>query len=157
MNATIRYGATVGAVLLISASLWSADKDLDAIQGTWRITAIKLAPPLDQMEPQFSAQYAKVRFVIKGDIVTSQSEGKPNGESARLQMDSRPRPKIINLVMKDEAGMEKSIKGVYSLDGDKLRICFGFETRPRKVHDKPTEESFLVELERVKSAPKIPK
>ncbi len=107
-------------------------KDLDALQGTWTVTALKL-----DGRKMSAGMLAGATVVVKGNRFTS------NGMSAvykgTLELNTSTRPHRLD--MKFDAGPEKGNTNlaIYKLDGDTWTMCIatrgtkrpsGFESKP---------------------------
>jgi uncharacterized protein (TIGR03067 family) len=67
-----------------------------------------------------------VRFIIRGDRITMTTNGENKSED-QYKLDPKARPKTIDLI--DKEGQQAL--GIYSLEGDKLRICWTEGGLPR--------------------------
>jgi uncharacterized protein (TIGR03067 family) len=106
------------ALLAFGVSLPAApvpDKkdDKDLIQGTWSFVSGERngEPAPDQVK--------SMKLTFKDDMVTPSTEKNP----AKFKLDTTKKPKEITLTI-TEGGQEKTIHGIYELDGDDLKICF---------------------------------
>jgi uncharacterized protein (TIGR03067 family) len=107
-------------VVAVGLALVAADKpdakkeDKDAIQGTWTF----VSGERNGEEPPDNVKSMKLTF--KGDMVTAVVGDKT--QEAKFTLDPSKKPKEISLTMKRD-GQERTVHGIYELDGDTLKIC----------------------------------
>ncbi len=146
----------------------SAQNDRAKLQGSWRLVTciqdgrvvpidlvkqiqidfrgdrMKLTPPLEIHERQVEGQKEKhVAFHI----------GEGSFEVV-YRLDPASRPKGIELT--DGIMPGQVVKGIYSLEGDRLRICVGLADRATDFTSKPGSKQSLFVLQRQKSATNTP-
>jgi uncharacterized protein (TIGR03067 family) len=136
--------------MMPSSAQAALDRELQQVQGRWRVTDIRIGQGWGEAEAQIRMTLQTIRLVINQDQVSAEIEGTPTGQAARLQVDSRPRPKVANLVTKNADGTEVVLKGIYSLEGGTLKFYFGFEARPAKFPNETGGQDLLITLEREK-------
>jgi uncharacterized protein (TIGR03067 family) len=114
-----RYGLTllaIGLVLVTSQARADDKEDKDKLQGEWlslkRESAGK-SPILTSDSPSYH------KFKFEGDKV-NYTCGKADDEGT-FAIDSSKQPKTIDWTASTSALME----GIYELDGDTLKMCFG--------------------------------
>ena len=119
--------------------------DRDALQGRWSVTM-----------PGPGGQETTLIWNIAGDSIAMQLIA-PDGTAeavlkARLELDPKARPKTFAIV--DSTGSDghpqKDNLGIYELDGDTLKLCYGTPGRPRPKDFKQGEAGppMLVSLKR---------
>jgi uncharacterized protein (TIGR03067 family) len=105
-----------------------AEKDLKAAQGAWQ-----LAELTTDAGPAPADRIKGVKFTIKDDKLTMDGlDGKPE---FTIKLDPSKKPKAIDLTLLDGAFKGKTTMGIYSLDGDTLKLCVG----NKEAKDRPTE------------------
>jgi len=114
-------------------------KDLDLLQGSWRITALETEGremPEEMLE--------EGRITIEGERFTSAGMGAEYGGTIALDASANPR----HLDMKFDAGHATGTTnlGIYELDGDRWRICLATHgtVRPSKF-DSTAGSGFVLE------------
>lgn len=134
------------ALLVLPAAVPAEDKkpdpkaDLAALKGKWKVAAVtfdgNVAKPDDRT------------LVIDGNSFTAYT-GDKKGRSLTFTVDPSKDPKHIDLTLKEQ---DQKAAGVYTLDGDKLTICYGEPgtARPKKFESKSGDKTFLLVLERIK-------
>ena len=118
-----------------------ADKDADKLQGTWTIVS-------SEEDGQPVAKLKGVTFTFAGEKVTMTQNGQEKKGTFKLDPDKKL--KEIDLT---EDGSGNSMKGIYSIDGDTLKLCFPSGRdgqRPSEFSGKKDAKSALVELKREK-------
>jgi len=101
----------------------SLQHDLDGIQGTWKIIALKSN---GQQSP--AEIVAVLKLVFKDDTLTF-TPGEPGFTDYKYKLD--PTAKPPSFAMTALAGKAKGVptKGIYLLEGDRLKICIGSGVR----------------------------
>ena len=115
-------------------------KDLDLLQGLWRISAIEME---GREMPEEMVAEARIR--IEGDRFTTTGMGAEY--AGTMVLDASASPKSLD--MKFDAGPEKGNTnfGIYELDGDRWRICLATHgtVRPSEF-DSKAGDGFVVEM-----------
>ena len=112
------------------AALPAADDgaDLKALQGAWQLAELvtgDVPAPADRVKG--------VKFTVKDDKLTM--EGLDGKREFAIKLDPSGKPKAIDLTPLDGAFKGKTTQGIYSLDGDALKLCMGnkdVKARPKE-------------------------
>ena len=117
----------------------TAKKERDNLQGTWQQVALEVFGAGRAFKgPKEEVELEKV--VIKGDNWTLRREKvrdknglerKETAEKARYQLDATKKPKTIDLAWTDGDNKGTTYPGIYSLAGDRLKICYAREGKER--------------------------
>jgi uncharacterized protein (TIGR03067 family) len=140
---------TLGLALILllagaNARGGDAKKDKEKLQGTWMLTSMEVggkAVPLPK----------DAKLIFAGDKLTA--TGGPMGdEHATYKLDAGKKPRQIDLIEKKDGKDGKTIQGIYSIEGDTLKLAFAVEAekgpRPTAFEGK---EVGVMTLKRVKS------
>jgi RNA polymerase sigma factor (sigma-70 family) len=137
-------GAIAGAAGLVA--VWAADgpSDRDKLQGTWKVVAATLdgttdGPEVDQVKKQ-------LEIVFKGDKLTIKV-------AADYKLDPTTSPKQIDLSVSYAPEEERrTIRGIYDLSGDDLKLCLGGPDtdRPTAFASEKGSRRMLLVLKRMK-------
>jgi uncharacterized protein (TIGR03067 family) len=104
-------------------------KEMARLEGTWSVKALtvdgKQVPEED---------ISKLKVVLKGDTYTLEADGKV-AEEGTWTIDPTKKPKTIDTTPKTGDNKGKPSQGIYQLDGDTLKMCFG----PTGKEDRPKE------------------
>lgn len=107
-------------------------KELAQLQGTWTVVSSeqKGGPHRDTLDARFVFAGAKLTVTLKGEQAK---------EPFTITIDPSKAPHWI------DSG--KLGQGIYSLEGDQLKLCFGQKERPREFNSK---DGYLFVLKREK-------
>src|SRR5262245_37315108 len=124
------------------AALQSAAGDLAALEGTWKPTFARrgLVESSAENLEQFTLAIRNSRY------------GSPKSTVGvvEVRLDSTQSPKQIDFVVVEGRQLGSVVRGVYELDGDELKVCYGFDSRPTKLEWKADDNNlFLVTYRRV--------
>jgi uncharacterized protein (TIGR03067 family) len=137
------------AMLVLPSALPADDKKSDpkadaaGMKGKWRVVSThfngKEAPMT--VDSQRILEFTEKEFTAY--------DGKKKGRTLSYSLDPAADPKRIDLVL---AGTEQKSLGLYVLDGDDLKLCYGEPGagRPVKLESKEGEKTFLIVLKRIK-------
>jgi RNA polymerase sigma factor (sigma-70 family) len=114
-----------------------AKKELDKLQGTWRVVgAEEEGNPIHQED----LKEAKETFVVKGGKMTYCRDGKVH-VTMKITLDPGETPKAMDLAFTD--GKEKGYKNhaIYELKGDTLKLRMNDKFGGNSVSERPTDFS----------------
>jgi uncharacterized protein (TIGR03067 family) len=137
--------AVLAAGMLIAAGDKKEDTDKDAkkLEGTWAVVSVEHK---GQKAPDEQAKDVRVIFTADGKVTIKEPEKETKGT---YKLDAGKKVKEITL----EAGNEKTLYGIYKLDGDNLTICAidtSADERPTEFATKEGSKARLVVLKREK-------
>jgi uncharacterized protein (TIGR03067 family) len=137
---------TVGLALTADAVPGDATKkDLDAMQGVWQVVSLEIdgkALPEDQ--------FKAFKLTIKGDKGSHPGDdGKT--EEATLKLDASKKPKTIDIMPLTGSDKGKTIRGIYSLEGDTLKVCANHNGDARPTEFKGGKDIVLFTMKREKA------
>ena len=134
------------ALLLVAADAGEdAKKELAKFEGTWRIVS------LETEQGKIGEDAIKdFRLIIEGDKFTAKEQ---SGEvRGTFKVDPTKKPKTIDITMKDGPMKDKTMLGIYELDGDTYKLCGDMQgkNRPTDFSVKPGRGNVLEVLKREK-------
>ena len=141
----------LGVVFLLAADD-AADpvkKELARFQGTWKLVSVET----DQNKLTEDA-LQHFRLKIDGDKFSA-TEDKTTIHGT-FKVDPTKKPKTIDIKMIDAEMKEKTMLGIYELEGDTYKLCgdMAGKTRPTEFSVKPGSAYVLEVLKRVKEEQK---
>jgi uncharacterized protein (TIGR03067 family) len=109
----------------------TAAAELQHFQGTWQVEA------REESGTALAAAVLKKRGVFfGGNIFVFRRDGKVH-QAGAVQLDPAHSPRTINLSVKDGEGKDGVMLGIYSRDGDTLKLCFDPQGQTRPENFKP--------------------
>jgi RNA polymerase sigma-70 factor (ECF subfamily) len=125
----------MGAAALIHAQKEDpATKELERLQGTWVAVS---AERQGKEVPEEKVKEAKITLVISMDKFTLKTARGTGELKGTLKIDPTRQPKTMDWsALRPEDKNAVNAKGIYQLDGDTLRFCYGGQDRPSKFKTK---------------------
>lgn len=121
-----------------------------ALLGTWAVTSA-------EYRGEKSAEPVGSTFTFTADQITMKKKGKDKAEStAAYVVDASASPKRLDLTPLDDAGkidINRTLRGIYSVDGDTLKICMNDrpgDRRPPSLESTRDSTAVLLVLKRQK-------
>jgi RNA polymerase sigma factor (sigma-70 family) len=111
--------------------------ELDKLQGVWVAVAVeKQGDPI----PEARIREAKLSLIISGDRFTLKNPRNTGELAGTLTINPRENPKKMDwTAVRPVDGKILETHGIYALDGDTLKFCYG-EERPTEFKTKPAPE-----------------
>ena len=133
---TLCAALLLGLVPFAAAADAAAKKDLDRMQGVWKVRqAVKLG------DPSTAAETEVMQVIVKGDEMRI-TDG-TRDETATFTLDPSRKPAVIDFTPRKE---KKTLQGIYALDRDKLSLAFALEGKERPTEFASPKKSFVVLL-----------
>jgi len=131
---------------LASMTTFAAEKSADAknIQGTWLPVKGELGgrPMADEVLKIITLKLDGGNYEVTAE----------NVDKGTYTLDAAAKPKTIDITGTEGPNVGKKIPAIYELDGETLRICYGFGGGPRPTEFKSRSDTqvFLVTYKRKK-------
>jgi uncharacterized protein (TIGR03067 family) len=123
----------------------AAKKDRDGIQGAWKVVA--MGADGEQAPAEI---VAALKLVFKDDTLTF-TPGEPGFTNYTFKLDPTTKPASFNMIHAEAANKGEVQKGIYLLEGEHLKICFGNgDKRPKTFTAKAESGQAMYTLERMK-------
>jgi uncharacterized protein (TIGR03067 family) len=120
----------------------AAKKDRGRMQGTWKVES---ATKGGKKAPAEKTQ--AMRLVIEGDKITVKEGG--HDETATFTLLPDQKPPAIDI--KPSRGGEKTVRGIYRIEGDTITMCWSHAgDRPKEFASKEGSDFILLVLKREK-------
>jgi len=140
------------AVLFVAGFCYAqgdAQKDQQALQGTWKVTKVVSA---GKAQPEDLVKQITVLF--EGDKVTVKLAADVLSESS-FKLDAAKNPKQIDATSLTGPDKAQKKMSIYELNGDELKLCHfigdeGLKKRPASFDDDKTEPTSTMYLQRQK-------
>jgi uncharacterized protein (TIGR03067 family) len=133
----------VGAATLMADD--TAKKDLDALQGTWKVESLTHAgneAPADDLK--------QISMVVKDDKYTISASGKEL-ETGTIKLDPSKKPKTIEFDIATGNDKGKTQLGIYELKDDTFKFCMaraGQKERPTELASTKKNQTILTVAKR---------
>ena len=154
---TIRITLLAGLAAIVISSAWAADdqsvkKDMEQLQGEWSMVSGSA-----DGQPMPEQMLKQMKRVCKGDEATTTMGGQVYLK-AKITIDPSKTPKTIDYQMTDGFTKGKKQLGIYEVDGDTFKSCFGKPgaERPTDFTSKPGDGCTLSVWRREKPAASAP-
>jgi uncharacterized protein (TIGR03067 family) len=119
-------------------------KDTAALKGKWEVVSAEF-----EGKPATTAYRPGTVIVIDGDELYF-TDGFAKSKPTKFKIDAAAKPKAIDFGK--EQGERKALKGIYSLDGDTLKLCLNLTgERPKEFKTKAGDKTNLLVLKRQKT------
>jgi RNA polymerase sigma factor (sigma-70 family) len=144
--AIIAGGVGMFAYHLQATEAEAKKTDKEKIQGEWKVESVTL----NGKEPPDAEQVKSATWIIGAEKITVKA-GDKNLEST-YKIDPSVTPKTIDVTSKVEGDKGRTMLGIYTLDGDTLKICSNLigDDRPSELASKEGSNAMLVVLNRLK-------
>ena len=122
-------------------------KDKAALQGVWKVTASE-----SKGEKVSAEELKDLHLLFRGDAILIR-EGGTTAENFTFLLDPIKKTKEIDVTLKVGPQKGRVDRGIYEIDGDRLRICIQSNKdapRPREFSTNANSELWLVVLQRTK-------
>jgi uncharacterized protein (TIGR03067 family) len=127
-------GLMIAGLLLAADAKDDAAKEMKKLEGTWKVVAAEAS---GTKVPDDKLKDAVV--IIKGDKLTLGDKGDKGAKDLVFKIDPSKKPKQIDLT--DPKDKDKTALGIYSLEGDELKLCIPLSP-PGKKDEKTRPDSF---------------
>src|ERR1043166_6527334 len=111
------FSFIVSLALVMTIRAEDKPKDAKDIQGTWLPVKAELRgePMKDDFLKQITLKLDSGKYEVMAE----------NLDKGTYTIDPAAKPKTIDIVGTEGPNVGKKIPGIYELDGDSLRICYG--------------------------------
>ena len=129
----------IGSLFATNAQSGDGDKDIKALQGTWRLVSGAIGG-----QKMTTEELASAKLVFKGDRYTVRRGSGPT-VTGIAKFDPARNPKTIDITDADGPYKGKTLLGIYAVKGDELKECFAppGAARPAKFITKAGTGQFL--------------
>jgi uncharacterized protein (TIGR03067 family) len=136
----------IGALSAANAQSNDDSKDLEALQGTWRLVSGEIGG-----RKMTAEELNRAKLVFKGDRYMVRRGSGPTVMGI-VKLNSTKNPKTIDITDADGAYKGKTLFGIYAVNGNELKECFAppGQARPAKFATKTETSQFLHVWKQVK-------
>jgi uncharacterized protein (TIGR03067 family) len=129
----------IGLLFAANAQRSDGGKDLEALQGTWRLVSGQIGG-----RKMTAEELKQAKLVFKGDRYTVRRGSGPTVRGT-VKINPAKNPKTIDITDADGRYKGKTLLGVYAVKGDELKECFAppGEARPVEFATKVGTSQFL--------------
>jgi uncharacterized protein (TIGR03067 family) len=110
-----------------------AQKELEKLQGTWRLVSGEESG--DELTPE-AAKRERMQFIFKGETLIIKHKDQVIEEFS-VTVDPSKDPKQIDLRFTKGDDKGKICLGIYSIDGDQMKICTNTKLHPTTKEKRP--------------------
>lgn len=141
-----RVMAVVGVLVFMGVASAEEKFDPKKLDGSWVPESALLA---GQAMPDEVIK--SITLTLKGDKYTVELGGQT--DAGEVKVDAKAKPAAMDITGKVGPNAGKTIKAIFELSGDTLKVCYTFEGTTRPTEFKSTQENkfFLVTYKRKKS------
>jgi uncharacterized protein (TIGR03067 family) len=129
-----------------------AKKDAEKMQGTW--AAISYVQDGQGEGEKGAAEDSPIRFVFKGDRITILVDVEEASAKGTFKLDASGKPRTIDMVFPGvpDAKNRQVGLGIYEVDGDTLKLCYGPDgvKRPTEFKSLPKSQHNMFIFKRIK-------
>jgi uncharacterized protein (TIGR03067 family) len=138
---------SAGLLLVQAAGDDPDQKDLDAMQGTWKVVELS-----EKGEKLTAKEIDPVEVVILATKMAVHDDGKFR-EELTLKLNAKQKPRAVDLKYTKGPNTGKQESAIYELEGDTLKLCINEKqngARPTEFKSTKENEFSLVVLKKVK-------
>jgi uncharacterized protein (TIGR03067 family) len=140
----LRWALLAGFLLVAPLGSGAGGKkkgDLELAQGTWVVVSVETeGKPMSKRDREY---LEGLELVVTGEKVLVKKEGaKEKFPAMTLKVNPKTRPKSVDITLTYEGEKPRTVKGIYSLEGDRLKLCIG-EERPTDFTTKENSKRVL--------------
>jgi uncharacterized protein (TIGR03067 family) len=133
--------AALGLTVVVSAARAEEKKDAKKLDGTWTVTSIEHG---GEKVPADDVKDSTVTFA--GDNVTYHDGKSGKDKKGTVKIDTSKKPWTIDITPSEGQAM----KGIYTLDGDTLKIALSEDARPTAFTSEKGSKAGVMTLTRKK-------
>ena len=129
----------IGSLFTANAQSNDSSKDLEALQGTWRLVSGEIGG-----RKMTAEELKQAKLVFKGDRYTVRRGSSPT-VTGTLKLNPTKNPKSIDIIDANGPYKGKTLLGIYTLRGNELTECFSLPggSRPAKFATEPGTSQFI--------------